>query len=350
MSETSEINEDSMKLGELYEKGFEIYTNLQRSDESPISERFQDDVKKGLKIFEDLTRLVSALGMFSANEEIKEMPTEHIRYLSLPALLGDLSSKLTSEDRLDILNVSEVYYKDFLRRLNDYGVVSVTVGEETSDSDVQQAVSRTRDVTELVRQRDEKIRRFKEMKECEERLRELEVTARGQTADDDLTRKYFLSFLKSLSYKAQDELESMKMERPMLAHMAKLKEEGVKGDGSGDGRRGAPRAKPLKPIIITRDQVQKKVFGMGYPSLPTMTVDEFMDQKIKERSPQLFNDYSLQNMAAAGVDPAAEYEKQDVDKEEALARDDPEAVSRARDWDDWKDDHRRGYGNTKNMG
>jgi immunoglobulin-binding protein 1 len=38
----------------------------------------------------------------------------------------------------------------------------------------------------------------------------------------------------------------------------------------------------LKPIIITRDDVQKKVFGAGYPSLPVMTVEEFYDKRVKD--------------------------------------------------------------------
>ena len=28
-----------------------------------------------------------------------------------------------------------------------------------------------------------------------------------------------------------------------------------------------------RPFILTRDAIQKQVFGMGYPSLPTMTVE-----------------------------------------------------------------------------
>ena len=40
--------------------------------------------------------------------------------------------------------------------------------------------------------------------------------------------------------------------------------------------------RPLMPVIITKDEVQKKVFGAGYPSLPTMTVQEFYEQRIHD--------------------------------------------------------------------
>ena len=33
--------------------------------------------------------------------------------------------------------------------------------------------------------------------------------------------------------------------------------------------------------------VQKKVFGAGYPSLPTMTVEEFYNEKIKDGTFQI---------------------------------------------------------------
>lgn len=42
------------------------------------------------------------------------------------------------------------------------------------------------------------------------------------------------------------------------------------------------RSTPLKPVIITRDAIQKAVYGAGYPSLPTMTVEEFYDKRVKE--------------------------------------------------------------------
>ena len=38
---------------------------------------------------------------------------------------------------------------------------------------------------------------------------------------------------------------------------------------------------PSRPFIITRDQVQKKVFGLGYPSVPTYTIDEFYERQVE---------------------------------------------------------------------
>lgn len=43
-------------------------------------------------------------------------------------------------------------------------------------------------------------------------------------------------------------------------------------------------------------------------------------------------------------------EDERAERERKEENDDEEALQKARDWDDWKDTHRRGYGNRKNMG
>lgn len=43
-----------------------------------------------------------------------------------------------------------------------------------------------------------------------------------------------------------------------------------------------------------------------------------------------------------------ELQKQQQEKKEE--EDDEEALQKARNWDDWKDTHPRGYGNRQNMG
>lgn len=42
--------------------------------------------------------------------------------------------------------------------------------------------------------------------------------------------------------------------------------------------------------------------------------------------------------------------QQQEDQEEEEEEEDEQALHRAREWDDWKDTHPRGYGNRQNMG
>ncbi len=39
---------------------------------------------------------------------------------------------------------------------------------------------------------------------------------------------------------------------------------------------------PKKPFIITKNALQAKVFGAGYPSLPVYSVEEFYDHLAEE--------------------------------------------------------------------
>ena len=41
-------------------------------------------------------------------------------------------------------------------------------------------------------------------------------------------------------------------------------------------------SRPLQPIILTRDSAQKHVFGLGYPSLPVMSIEEFYDDRARK--------------------------------------------------------------------
>ena len=59
------------------------------------------------------------LDLFSINETLEDIhDPNNLKYLLLPALLGDLQAKLKHElqERAKILEIQEVYYQDFLKR------------------------------------------------------------------------------------------------------------------------------------------------------------------------------------------------------------------------------------------
>lgn len=81
-------------------------------------------------MFEDATRLVSIVDMFSDNETFEEVATENIKYFLLPALLGKLTNQLCiTDDRMHLVKVAEVYFVDFLKRLKAYGLTNVEIPE-----------------------------------------------------------------------------------------------------------------------------------------------------------------------------------------------------------------------------
>ena len=104
-------------LSEMFKKGVSINDDLENGTSSPNSDDYQHKVRKAIMILEDATRLVSLLDLFSRNETVSEVPTEHLKYFLLPAILGSLNSKLFDQDRMEMIKIIETYYIDFLDRI-----------------------------------------------------------------------------------------------------------------------------------------------------------------------------------------------------------------------------------------
>lgn len=76
-----------------------------------------------------------------------------------------------------------------------------------------------------------------------------------------------------------------------------------------------------------------------------MTVDDWYEQHRKHGA---LPDQGIPGGAA--VEGAEAKDREEEEKERKIEEDDEEALLKARNWDDWKDTHRRGYGNRQNMG
>ena len=98
--------------------------------------------------------------------------------------------------------------------------------------------------------------------------------------DDETKREYFLTLVKVFASQAIDEISSLVAEKPILEHMMAISRD-PEANNTRTPKHREPATK-LKPIIITRDVVQKQVYGAGYPSLPVMTVEEFYDKKVRD--------------------------------------------------------------------
>ncbi|KAJ8952498.1 hypothetical protein NQ318_003294 [Aromia moschata] len=338
------LENDVQSLSSIFKEALDSYNRITNSDQPTNSPDVQVDIKRTMKVLEKATRLVSLTDTFSRNEGIDEVATNDLQYFLLPALLGSLSLRLTSGERKDIVDVAEIYFKDFLNRCNDYGLSNYQFRDKTKEN-------MSRDNTEFeqlemaVNTRANKIQRFKEQKELKVKLADLKKNMENEFADEEIKRNYFINMIKLFIHEAIDELNSIDMEKPILEHMANMK----KDDKLQPKRLPPP---PLKPIIITRDDVQKAVYGAGYPSLPTMTVDEFYQKRVADG---VFPDpnkkpsgpMSLQQAALAGVSLDQD-EKEEEEKEKLVEEDDEEYIARMRAKDEFKDEHRRGWGNRMN--
>ncbi|KZC07447.1 PREDICTED: immunoglobulin-binding protein 1 [Dufourea novaeangliae] len=343
---------DVATLSELFDKAFNLFNELNKTDEPTNSSKIQSDVKRAMNMFEDATRLVSVVDMFSKNESFDEVPTENIKYFLLPAFLGTLATKICNvDDRLHIVNVAEIYFVDFLKRVKAYGLTDVNVPEIKPDQDKEHDSERSRSnaelITSMVSRRNTKLQRYKEKKELESRLETLQKHLSNPNIDDEVKRDYFVTLIKLYINLAIEELGMLETEKPILEHMKNMgKDETMASQSS---RKHKPTATKLQPIIITRDEMQKKVYGAGYPSLPVLTVQEFYDQRVKDGDwpdPSKQNNKNcLQDMTSRNENDA---DREDTKEEHLIETDDPERLEQLRAMDEYKDTHRRGWGNRAN--
>ncbi|KAK5977975.1 hypothetical protein GCK32_012916 [Trichostrongylus colubriformis] len=173
-------------------------------------------------------------------------------------------------------------------------------------------------------------------------MNELEKQLGQKHGDESVLRSLHLAVVKYWQVKVVEELESIEDELPLVEMMKKRMQESTTGSATSNMsvQKSDPKPAPLRPFIITRSQQQKAVFGLGYPSIPTMTVDEWYNQRFGHASST-----SQQQQHQPHVNDANAHSGE-LEQEEAEERE----RARLMRWDDYKDDHRRGWGNTHNKG
>merc|ERR1719435_303286 len=126
-------------------------------------------------------------------------------------------------------------------------------------------------------ERDSKMARYKQSKQLDKDIKELAIVLGGAvTRDEDVVRDYHLKLIQKFINTSLDEICSLEMEVGVLKHMARMK--------AGTISPPSPKqpSRKLEPIIITADKLQKEVYGLGYPSLPVLSVDEFYEKRVAE--------------------------------------------------------------------
>ena len=79
--------------------------------------------------------LVSELGVFSRNETVEDLATSSIKFILLPVLLGYFSVKRTDVERLEVLRLANVYFRDFMTRCRQYEFTDIELQKEAERSD-----------------------------------------------------------------------------------------------------------------------------------------------------------------------------------------------------------------------
>jgi len=348
-------NEGDKTLPELYTSIVTIQEEIETTEDSTSCDKNQIKLKDGIEMAELAIQMVNELSLFSVNEDIDEVQTEQIKYMLLSAYLGYFTCLNCHMARKLAVQKTIMCYKDFLRLCRDYNVVdhnvdvAVEEDEEEGIENIRPVVSRRQGVDAQSVNRNNKIQRFKDKKALQTKLTELRQHVEKEHVDDEMKREYYLTQVKQWANYAVDEIDSSALEMQMLKHRDELKKSGQSGVALPN--KNTNKSKAFRPFILTRNALQKKVMGAGYPATPCMTVDEFYNQKVLEGSltegPQ---GHSMQNWAQDPDKDARDRDEEDAEKEKKIEEDDEENIARMRYMDEWKDDHRRGDGNRHNKG
>nr|XP_029709153.1 immunoglobulin-binding protein 1-like [Aedes albopictus] len=351
MAETHQEIPIDRKLSEIFQEAYDLMGTLDTCYDPTNSPEVQTKIKKCIGLFEDSTRLVSLCGLFSKNETHDEVATDNLRYFLLPFFLAQLTLKLCNAERKEIVEVAEVYYNDFLRRCEDYKLCDKPEAVLVEEHHGAHEGDKFQELTRMAQERNAKLKKYQEKKELDEQIKKLKIAMEKEHVDEEVKREFYMKLLNSCIMEAHEELVSISQEKQILEHIAVMR----RNSGGEEGKMHPPKGpapRPLKPIIITKDAVQKAVFGLGYPSLPTMTVAEFYEQRVAEgifpdaERMKEINKNSLMNRVYQ--DNEAEQDKEDEKNEMLVEQDDEEYLARQRAKDEFKDDHRRGYGNRYN--
>ncbi|GMR39967.1 hypothetical protein PMAYCL1PPCAC_10162 [Pristionchus mayeri] len=307
----------------------------------------QEPLRSAIVELQEMTMTVNALSLFSANESVEELPNGSLHCMLIPCYLGICHQNTITpepEKKMEELRMAKVYYRDFLKRLREHSVLELGEfawekdqdEEEAAGEKVHEVKSQAVLMAESEAKRKEKIDRFRNQKEQHDRYLELVRQRRINPEDDSALRDLLLAQLRYYAYRALGELESIDAELPMLEMMAARAAAGITEPPKAE--RGPSR----KPFIITRDKAQKAVYGLGYPSIPVMSVDEWYDQKMASGA------WGEGGPGGSGTSKEPESRLSDSENEDD-GRDDERRAAKQR-WDEYKDTHRRGWGNMHNKG
>ncbi|XP_078334687.1 immunoglobulin-binding protein 1-like [Crassostrea virginica] len=340
------------RLPDLYDKVWSCWETLDSTDEPSSSYNVQKTIITGITAGMKAIRMINDLCLFSANEDLDEVSTSEMKYLLLPAFMGFFTERKTvkkMEDRGNLVKESKAYYIDFLRNCDSYGVAKLdkSLLNLTPENGQKMCTPAGQEgMTKMMQTREEKIRSFKEKKELDAKVKELHEKMKQDYVDDEIKREYYLGVLKQWIGNAKESLESLQVEAAMLD----LRNQTLNDEATES--KPKEQKKSFRPFIITKDMIQKTVFGAGYPSIPSMTIEEFYDQKVKDGTlpPPMATGHSMQDWAKDPEKDKEAQEREAEEKEQKEEQDDPEELQKKRAFDDWKDDHRRGWGNRKNMG
>lgn len=322
---------------------------------------YQENLQAAISSLEECRRLARQISLFSPNESEDDIASADLQYLLTDYYLGEMIIKDSGSSRKGVLQRAREAYERYLGLLDNYGMLS------KNDKKLYERYLENRDEftlhspTDPTSRRDTKIARLKQEKELELKLEYLAQVPKTLDTDESVLREVYNADIQLCAHRTFHALDMIAQEVKILALMPPTPASEAPNPMDSKDR---PRAdsdnyserldrpdiftntkagplltkdgKPLKPFTLldNRQRLRGGVFKPDH-SLPTMTIDEYLQEE--KRRGGIIDGAGNQSGQSVPID------------EDDLNKADQETL-KAREWDDYKEDHPRGSGNTLNMG
>ncbi|CAF0925794.1 unnamed protein product [Didymodactylos carnosus] len=338
------VDDETKTVSQLFDIAWKIQNNLQDSNIDTTSDDYATKLSEEIRLLKLLEERIQALDLFSKNEHYDEVTTNNIRYFLIYAFLGWLYQTKRSKPSARIINVQQAcdYYKKFLTITKQYFLHQHQIPEPLSTDGDQidlnspgDLAKGNRNMTKMAQDRASKIRGHMKRREDEEAMYAYEEAMKRDTTDEEAKRNFYLSKVRWWINVAIDDIDCLYEELKLLQQRALLT------DDNEILHRPQKTTNPLKTMILTRDQLQSKVFGAGYPSISTMTVNEFYQNLTKQGFMPTEEEQKALKNAPMTFPTASDMEKETIAKEEHVEKDDPNMIRYLRSKDEFKEEHLR---------
>jgi hypothetical protein len=338
-------------LKQLYSEALIAHSRIIEASGRHDSDEHQHALEKVLQQWIELKTTISHRAIFSSNESLEDINTSEIKYLSVDYQLAELYAEFAKPTRAHNLKKSIVCYLHYLTNLSNYRLLDEA--QQMKYDRIRQSPFEIQALHETAQlRRDEKIANYKLEKQLAAKLDQLEKLENDDNeynnTDEELIRELYVDRLKSLALKDFDNIRVIAQELEIVQTMpeSKIVEIHDERTKSKDPTQFTEKleyinrdmlskeGKILRPFtLVKRDDLKKKVFGTGQ-YLPTMTVEEFLEQELANGG----------IITGGGNDgPEESEDEDDLDKADA-------ETYKQREWDDFTESHAKGSGNTINRG
>uniref|UniRef100_A0A5S6Q6P6 TAP42-like protein n=1 Tax=Trichuris muris TaxID=70415 RepID=A0A5S6Q6P6_TRIMR len=318
---------------------YDQFTQLTQHSEELLSDGLsvKDSSKQCselIKRLECMLNTMNKLDLYSDNEHLDDISTKDLRMLKVYAYLGLLLTSATLDNRLDCLERAIFYMRRYLVILktfdifNDPDTEALLVDCPTGKGSMQQL---PKDLAETMKERERRVKRFKDQSMLKSRLEKANIGDPTRYSEEDV-REIYLDELRLYGLRVLEEIALAIQEYDLLKSRQRMTDD---ADGV-DGVSTPQRPCPFKLFVIPHEEEKKKDWLQRRDLTQHTAAGAASNSVVAEFSPR-------------GSRKTVTFDEELASSSSSDSGDDT-SLRRQREWDDYKDSHPRGWGNTHNKG